>query len=136
MATWRKFLKGSRASAAVEFALFLPILLMLVFGVVELGSAWYAKQMMVNASREGARLGTLYDVDGITDEQVETHVQTILTNAGFSSPVTITSTGAGGASGQLVRVEINSDYQFPLLSSLITAVEPVTLTAATVMRHE
>ena len=136
MRTWQKLLKTSRGSAAVEFALFLPILLMLVFGVVELGSAWYAKQMMVNASREGARLGTLYDTDGITDQEVEAHVQTVLTNAGFSSPVTITSTGAGGSSGQLVRVEVNAAYQFPVLSALIPAVEPVTLTAATVMRHE
>ena len=136
MRTLQTLLKSPRGSVAVEFALFLPLLLILIFGVVELGSAWYAKQMMVNASREGARLGSLYTASGISDQDVVAHVETVLNNAGFSSPVSITSIGAGGATGQLVRVEVNAAYSFPVLSALIPAVEPVNLNAATVMRHE
>ena len=56
----RKLTKGERGSVIVEFALFLPVLLVILFGIIELGSAWYFKQVMVNASRDGARFASLY----------------------------------------------------------------------------
>ena len=65
-----------------------------MFAVVELGSAWYAKQMLVNASRDGARMASLLNPGDITDTDVETHVQTLLTQAGFPGTFTVTSTGA------------------------------------------
>lgn len=44
-----------RGAAAVEFALILPILIMLVFGVVEFGRAYNAKVTLTHAAREGVR---------------------------------------------------------------------------------
>lgn len=126
-----------RASVAVEFALFLPVFLLLVFAVVELGSAWYAKQMLVNASRDGARMASLLNPGDITDTDVETHVQTLLTQAGFPGTFTVTSTGAEYTSGTLVTVQVDSTYQLPMLGSLIPAsLSEVNLSATTVMRHE
>lgn len=51
-----------RGVAAVEFAIVLPLLLFLFIGIVEFGIAYYNKQVLTNASREGARAGI---VDGI-----------------------------------------------------------------------
>lgn len=43
-------------AAAVEFAILLPILLILVAGIIDLGRLLYAEVMVTNAAREGARM--------------------------------------------------------------------------------
>ncbi len=48
---------------AVEFAIILPVFLILVFGIIDFGHALYMKQVMSNASREGARYATKYHTD-------------------------------------------------------------------------
>jgi Flp pilus assembly protein TadG len=45
---------GDRGAALVEFALVLPFLAILVFGVVDLGRVWQLQNRLSNASREGA----------------------------------------------------------------------------------
>ncbi len=44
-----------KGQALVEFALILPVLVLLVFGMVEFGRAMYLKNMLNNAARAGAR---------------------------------------------------------------------------------
>ena len=44
-----------RGAAAVEFALILPILLTLVFGIIEFGRIYNAQIVFSNAAREAAR---------------------------------------------------------------------------------
>jgi hypothetical protein len=53
---WRQ----ERGGIAVEFALIIPALLLLVFGIVDFGHAWYMDHLLSNASREGARYGTRF----------------------------------------------------------------------------
>ncbi len=45
-----------RGAAAVEFALLLPVLLLLVFGIIDFGRALNAQITLTQAAREGARL--------------------------------------------------------------------------------
>ena len=45
---------------AVEFALLLPLLLLIVFGVLDLGRAFHAAIVITNAARVGARYGMDY----------------------------------------------------------------------------
>ena len=54
----KRGLRAEPGAVAVEFAIILPVLLLLVFGIIDFGHAWYMKQMVSNASREGARYGT------------------------------------------------------------------------------
>jgi hypothetical protein len=58
------FYRDQHGSNVVEFAVFLPIFLILVFGIIDFGHAWYMRQLMVNASREGARYGTRFQTVG------------------------------------------------------------------------
>src|SRR6185312_11491700 len=44
-----------RGAAAVEFALVLPVLLMLIFGIIDFGRMLAAKIVITEAAREGAR---------------------------------------------------------------------------------
>jgi Flp pilus assembly protein TadG len=47
--------RGARGQALVEFALIVPVLLLLVLGIVEFGRAWNAHQVLTDAAREAAR---------------------------------------------------------------------------------
>ncbi len=46
-------------AAVVEFAIVGPLLVMLTMGMMEVGRAVMVKQVMINASREGARMAIL-----------------------------------------------------------------------------
>ena len=47
--------ESQKGAAAVEFALILPILVLLLAGIVEFSILLYNQQIITNASREGAR---------------------------------------------------------------------------------
>ncbi len=49
-------LREDRGAAAVEFALIMPILFLLVFGIFEFGRAYNAQVSLTGAAREGARV--------------------------------------------------------------------------------
>ena len=51
--------RGDRGAAAVEFALLVPILLIVVFGIVDFGLLMNSSSLVSNAAREGARVGSL-----------------------------------------------------------------------------
>ena len=54
-------INNQNGAALVEFAIVLPLLLMLIFGMIEFSVMLYDKAMLTNATREGARLGILYN---------------------------------------------------------------------------
>ena len=56
----KRGLRAERGAIAVEFALILPVLMLLVFGAIDFGHYWYVSHVMSDASREGARYGTRY----------------------------------------------------------------------------
>ena len=54
---------GRKGSQAIEFALTLPILTMLLLGLVDYGWYFLRQSMVVNAVRESMRLGSLQSPD-------------------------------------------------------------------------
>lgn len=52
-ADWRE--RARSGAAAVEFAIVLPLFLMLLFGIIQFGSVLFIHNNMVNAARETAR---------------------------------------------------------------------------------
>ena len=61
----RGVLRDQRGSPAVEFAIIAPVLMLLVFGIVQFGFAFYTYNEMFNGAREGARrlaVGATMDV--------------------------------------------------------------------------
>ncbi len=51
--------RDRRGQSLVEFALVLPIFIMLLAGMVDFGLGLYSNLTIINAAREGARLGTI-----------------------------------------------------------------------------
>jgi Flp pilus assembly protein TadG len=53
---------------AVEFALILPVLVLLLFGTMYGGSLFNSQQTVTQAAREGARFGATAPISAFTDE--------------------------------------------------------------------
>lgn len=56
-------MRTQNGSVSVEFALILPIFLIVIFGMVSFSVALYNKTVLTMAVREGARSGAVYDPD-------------------------------------------------------------------------
>ncbi len=63
--------RAQKGSVLVEFALILPVFLLLLFGVVSFSVALYDKTVLTMATREGARAGVRY-VAGRTTASIDT----------------------------------------------------------------
>jgi Flp pilus assembly protein TadG len=55
--------RRDRGAAAVEFALVLPVLLLVMCGIVDFGRAYNAQVTLTQSAREGARLAALAQPD-------------------------------------------------------------------------
>jgi len=68
---------------AIEFAIILPLLLLVTFGVIELGLLLFNQQIITNAAREGARAGIVSRHDRFADEDgdvVDDLVEAVVNN--------------------------------------------------------
>ena len=129
---------NQRGAAAVEFALLLPVLIMVLFGIIEFGVALSRQQVLATASREGARLGIRQSVPRPTAADIQALARRVFTQAGATgvTPM-IAVTGAGGPSGTDLIVTVSAPYQFYVMANVIPALRgTVTLRSRTVMRHE
>lgn len=64
-----------RGAVVVEFALVLPVLMVLVFGIIEFGHIFFVRQGLINAARVGARTATLSLSDDEREPLVISRVQ-------------------------------------------------------------
>ncbi len=103
-----RFWRQQQGGVSVEFAILVPIFLLLVFGIVDFGHAWYMKQVITNASREGARYGTRYNTDAsgthIKPNTLNPTISNYITNKYSSllpgdANLTVTPGGTGYTSG-------------------------------------
>lgn len=60
-----------RGAAVVEMAVVLPLLLTILFGIIEFGWTFMVYQSLTNAAREGCRVAVL---EGSTTTEIETRV--------------------------------------------------------------
>ena len=56
---------ATEAAELLEFALLLPILLVMVVGLMDFATAYNIKQKLANAAREGARMGSSQPVSDL-----------------------------------------------------------------------
>jgi len=121
--------RAERGVNVVEFALVLPILLLLVAGIADFGRAFYAYIAITNASREGARLGSHTPWLTSGPNSIELATEAELANAGIDSDyiITVTCRDRGSAviaclnaiSGDSIRVEVEySNFEFILANHL------------------
>jgi Flp pilus assembly protein TadG len=85
--------KKERGAAAVEFALVLPLLLALVFGIVEFGRLYNAQVVITNAARSAAR--TMAVTNDVT--QATASATAAAPGITLQTPMNISQTTTAGA---------------------------------------
>ena len=134
-------INNQNGAALVEFAIVLPVLLMLIFGMIEFSLLLYDKAMITNASREGARAGIVYSFPTpVTNTEIEqtvyTYLQTHLISLGGASEIDIDA-GQCTGSGVPLTVTVTYPYKFLVLPNFVQTLSgTTTLSAQTVMRCE
>ena len=135
-------INNQNGASMVEFAIVLPVLLLLIFGMIEFSVMLYDKAMLTNASREGARLGILYDyptriTTAEMNNTVDNYLQNHLISLGGASTWSTSVSGTCTAAGDPITVTVTYDYNFLVLPNLMTSMAPtLTLGATTTMRCE
>jgi Flp pilus assembly protein TadG len=122
MSSRKRGVRGEQGQALVEFALILPIILLLVVGMLEFARAWNLHQVMTDAAREGARRAVLADtkaIDGQTQDSVYAAMWNRLAQFGYDpSKATMTITTPGSAvakwkeTGANITVNLRCPYRF------------------------
>jgi Flp pilus assembly protein TadG len=129
--------KGQRGASAIEFAIILPVLLVILVGIMEFGYVMYAKAVITNASREGARRGIVFSDPRPTDAEIVQAVDDYCTNLIPSATATTQVTRVGDAAGDPLTVRVNYLHSFWVLHNLPFGIAgPIDLGAETVMRME
>lgn len=119
----------------MEFALVAPLFFLLLFGIMEMGRGMMVQQMMVNATREGAREAALPEA---TVSSVKASVVDFLTDSSINigpEDVTVSPNPATAFNNEQISVELAilfSDVSWIPGSHLAD----VTLRASTKMRSE
>lgn len=109
--------KSRRGVATVEFAIILPLFLMLVLGTVEMGSALEKSQVIYASLREAGRLASM-DYNGIippgsnVNNKITQDIKSFLTASGIpGNQVTVSIQHAGGAKdGQPFDINSTANY--------------------------
>ena len=126
-------IKNQKGQSLVEFAIILPILLLLLFGIAEFGIMLNSYLTIQIVPREGARLGIVGDSD-LEITSLITTTSPNLTAADMS--ITITPSELNRKSGDTLQVTVTYNYHMtvPIISSLVGNV--IVLTSQTSMRIE
>lgn len=151
----RPFLRSSEGSAAVEFALILNLLLLMIIGMLEFGLAFSMRQVIINASREGARYGIAFRVDASGNRIAPSLFNPSISNwilepgsgglglrsilpADSNPQVVVDGAGAAtGATGSDLRVTVTCEYPFWVMNKFLPVLgDKMTLAGTTVMRVE
>lgn len=119
-----------RGATAVEFALVLPILLLLVLGIIEFGRAFHVQTTLSNAARDGVRVMALQDNATAARSTAKASAPTLnLTNAMIR--VSPTSCSTSGSTPGTASVTIT--YPLSLVSGFLP-IDDFTLTGKGTMR--
>jgi len=129
----RRLLGNRRGQSVIEFALVLPLLLLVVFGVTEFGRAWMTLNVLTAAAREGARTAVVTAPDTVA---VNARINELCT-ASRVTPTGITVTGPDPADpDRRVTVTVTADFQVIPGTILGTFSGTIPLQSTCVMRHE
>jgi Flp pilus assembly protein TadG len=107
----------------------LPLLLLVLATVVELGRSFEARITLMNAAREGARYGSLVPT---SSTGIIAATRQAAANGGIpENSVTVTIVGLNGAAGS--KITVNTSYPLPTIFGGIVGLNSITIHASTSM---
>jgi len=151
MTSLRQRVASERGAELIEFALIVPMLLLVMLGIADFGFMFQRYEVLTNAAREGARIAVL---PGYSDADVITRVTGFLSAGGVpvtgaaASPtnpvVTVTNVSVAlpvGTALQAKRVQVTFTHSYMFIGPIAgmfsgTFNGTVPITARAVMRNE
>ena|SRR5688572_17065552 len=132
----RRFLRKTRGAAIVEFALVVPILFLLVWGIISFSRAYQRLNSLTASLREGARVASTLDSLGTLASrttQVRSHIFTFSAAFGYAVDTTLVTVDA--SSGTEVRVGV---VNYPIFNgiSFLGGLSGITVTREAIFRCE
>jgi Flp pilus assembly protein TadG len=133
---------SERGAELIEFAIVLPLMLLIVMGIVDFGFMFQRYVVLTNAAMEGARVAVL---PGYGDADVIARVQAYAADGGIPGTVNVdpqptTVPAPGGATWPARVVTVTHDYGFnyvgPIAALFGGGSRTVTLTARSTMRSQ
>lgn len=136
-----------RGSAMVETAIVLPIMLVLMVGIFEVGRAYETWQVLTNAAREGARMAvTPSGSVPTTTALIRQYMADGQLTKSASAVVVVNKTASITVNGNPVSasaVTVDYPFEFIMLQPVIRLVAPaatvggpLTMRATSIMRNE
>jgi Flp pilus assembly protein TadG len=129
-----KRIRDEGGQATVEFALILPLLLLLLLGIIEFGKAWNIAQIATDAVREGTRKCVTADNTVFTNAWVETDIKNMMARAGVPTAVSdVQITGECDGTTEAVTITLTIPYRWMFFS---VALRPIDIKSSFTMRNE
>ena len=139
----RRLARTDAGSELIEMALVTPILLLLVFGIVDFGFMFQRYVVLTNAAVEGARVATM---PGYNAGDAQARVISYAAGGGIQGAVNpvvtpVTLPGIDGGTWPGMQVTVTHVYTFQYIAPIATLVggstaANVTLTASSTMRNQ
>jgi Flp pilus assembly protein TadG len=133
-----KPLKNNKGQSLVEVAILLPLLLLIIFGIIEFGRIFSAYAIVNNVSRDWARKAAIYSYD---DTYVEAEALEELDTSFGIDTASVQATAYIDAEGDNA-IEVKIIYEVPLIAPIISTIidddadGDFTITAVCSMRRE
>jgi Flp pilus assembly protein TadG len=132
-------LRRRDGQALVEFALVVPVLLLLVVGLAEFARAWNTKQVLTDAARESLRSSVVANPEFTYDAMLAVIDQALIRASLDPDQADVSVEGWKAGTGTLARVQIDYTYEFGLvgvLANWAAGDRTLVLSTSFVMRNE
>lgn len=118
-----KKIRRENGQAAVELALVLPLLLLLIFGMLEMGWLASTRQVMDTMTREATRAGTVAATTTAATTAVNAAV-TKIKPAYLTNTVTVTVTFSTPSNFKAGDITVTTAYDLPTLTPITAFLAP------------
>jgi Flp pilus assembly protein TadG len=137
--------RDARGAELLEFAMCLPLLLLVVAGIIDFGLMFQAFEVVTNSAREGARLRVL---PGYNNADAQNRVNTYLNASGLTgvrvttvTPAGIPAGGGGAPAAPGFQVRVEYTHTFLILGPILqlfggTLANTIQLSSVSIMRAE
>lgn len=130
--------KREDGQAMVEFALILPIFLLILCGIIDFGWLFYNQLSLNNSCREGARYAVVHTDENADTQSIINHIEnissTVFANDGVDITVTYSSPSDPTAGDVTVSMQADISFFTPVLSTILG--KEKTITSTVIMKVE
>jgi Flp pilus assembly protein TadG len=130
---------GQRGMAAVEFGLVLPIVCVLIFATFEFGMAFWRKQSLTAAVREGARKMIVQTNPRKSFSEVKPSVLAYMDGVGLTDSARTVTSNPAQCAGAGTNMQVTATYptNFTILSRFMSGIPSAqTITSTITMQCE